>query len=101
MAALGDQAFGVAADHRRRLHLPAGMMSAGTILRFGIPRGVIAEGQNFAGNADFPADHGIEVVPTAGSDRVALMDRVIGERPRAVERGYRRRRSLTRAAAGS
>src|SRR3546814_3475563 len=56
------------------------MMCTGTILQFGIPRVVIGEAQNFAGNPDFLRQHGVEVLVADDADCVALMRRFIAER---------------------
>jgi len=57
------------------------MMCSGTILQFGIPRVVIGERRNFAGNADFLAERGVEVVLLDDPGCIALMSRFIEERP--------------------
>src|SRR3546814_3545841 len=57
------------------------MMCTGTILQFGIPRVVIGEAQNFAGNPDFLRQHGVEVLIADDADCVALMRRFIAEKP--------------------
>ena len=57
------------------------MMCAGAILQFGVPRVVIGEDRNFAGNADFISERGVEVVVMNDSTCIALMERFIGERP--------------------
>ncbi|MFC3674305.1 nucleoside deaminase [Ferrovibrio xuzhouensis] len=57
------------------------MMCTGTILQFGIPRVVIGEAQNFAGNPDFLRQHGVEVLVADDADCVALMRRFIAEKP--------------------
>ena len=57
------------------------MMCAGTILQFEIPRVVIGEDRNFAGNGDFLAERGVEVVVMQDADCIALMQRFIAEKP--------------------
>jgi cytosine deaminase len=57
------------------------MMCAGTIVQFGIPRVVIGEAQNFAGNIDFLKSHGVDVILLNDADCVDLMSRFIRERP--------------------
>ena len=57
------------------------MMCAGTTVQFGIPRIVIGEETNFAGNADFLAGRGVEVVVMDDPDCIALMERFIREKP--------------------
>lgn len=57
------------------------MMCAGTIVQFAIPRVVVGEAQNFAGNLDFLADHGVEVVLADDRECIALMRRFITEKP--------------------
>ena len=57
------------------------MMCTGTILQFGVPRVVVGERQNFAGNCDFLAERGVEVVLLDDPDCIALMTRFIRERP--------------------
>ena len=57
------------------------MMCAGTILQFGIPRVIIGEQENFAGNGDFLADRGVDVVLLDDADCIALMRRFIEEKP--------------------
>ena len=57
------------------------MMCTGTILQFGIPRVVIGEDRNFAGNADFLRQRGVEVVVADDPDCIALMARFIREKP--------------------
>lgn len=57
------------------------MMCAGTILQFGIARVVIGEQENFAGNGDFLAERGVEVVLLNDADCIALMHRFIEEKP--------------------
>lgn len=57
------------------------MMCAGTILQFGVPRVVIGEQDNFAGNADFLAERDVDVVLLKDADCIALMRRFIEEKP--------------------
>ncbi len=57
------------------------MMCAGAILQFEIPRVVIGEDRNFAGNGDFLAERGVEVVVMRNADCIALMARFIAEKP--------------------
>ncbi len=57
------------------------MMCAGTIVQFGIPRVVIGENRNFGGNEDFLRARGVEVVIADHPGCVALMQRLIAEKP--------------------
>ena len=57
------------------------MMCAGTIVQFAIPRVVIGEDRNFAGNADFLRQRGVEVIVADDPDCIALMARFIREKP--------------------
>jgi cytosine/creatinine deaminase len=57
------------------------MMCAGTIVQFGIPRVVIGENTTFGGNEDFLRQRGVEVVVLNDPKCIALMERVIRERP--------------------
>ncbi len=57
------------------------MMCAGTILQFEIPRVVIGEDRNFAGNGDFLAERGVAVVVMQDADCIRLMERFIAEKP--------------------
>jgi cytosine/creatinine deaminase len=57
------------------------MMCAGTILQFGIPRVVVGERANFAGNCDLIAERGVDVVLLDDPDCIDLMARFIRERP--------------------
>ena len=57
------------------------MMCSGTILQFKIPRVVIGEAENFAGNSDFLRQHGVEVILADDPDCIALMRRFIAEKP--------------------
>jgi len=56
------------------------MMCTGTILQFGIPRVVIGEDKNFAGNGEFLRQRGVEVIIADDPDCIALMARFIRER---------------------
>jgi len=57
------------------------MMCSGTIIQFGIPRVVVGEAVNFAGNPDFLRARGVEVVIADDADCIALMARFIREKP--------------------
>jgi cytosine/creatinine deaminase len=57
------------------------MMCAGTILQFGIPRVVIGEARNFAGNADFLQRNSVSTAILDDRDCSELMARFIRERP--------------------
>ena len=57
------------------------MMCAGTIVQFGIPRVVIGEATNFAGNIAFLQGHGVEVTLLNDLACIELMSRFIRERP--------------------
>ena len=57
------------------------MMCAGTILQFGIPRVVVGERSNFAGNCDFLAERGVAVALLNDPACIELMSRFIRERP--------------------
>ena len=57
------------------------MMCSGTIVQFGIPRVVVGESRNFAGNLDFLSERGVQVVLLDDTACVALMKRFIQERP--------------------
>lgn len=57
------------------------MMCTGTILQFGIPRVVIGERENFAGNPEFLAERGVEVVLLDDAACRALMKTFIDEKP--------------------
>jgi cytosine/creatinine deaminase len=57
------------------------MMCTGTILQFGIPRVVIGEDRNFAGNADFLRQRGVEVIVADDPDCITLMARFIRKKP--------------------
>jgi creatinine deaminase len=57
------------------------MMCAGTIVQFGIKRVIIGEDENFAGNIAFLESHGVEVVVLDDKRCIALMARLIQEKP--------------------
>lgn len=57
------------------------MMCAGTILQFGIPRVVVGEQENFAGNTDFLAERGVDVVLLNDAGCRDLMRKFIEEKP--------------------
>jgi len=57
------------------------MMCTGTIIQFGIPRVIIGEASNFAGNPQILRQHGIEVIIADDPDCIALMARFIREKP--------------------
>lgn len=57
------------------------MMCTGTILQFGVPRVVIGEDRNFAGNGDVLRGYGVEVVLLDDEDCIELMASFIRERP--------------------
>jgi creatinine deaminase len=57
------------------------MMCTGTILQFGIPRVVIGEDRNFPGNPAFLREQGVDVVIADDPDCIALMARLIREKP--------------------
>lgn len=57
------------------------MMCTGTILQFGIPRVVVGEDRNFAGNIALLRQRGVEVVLADDADCIALMARFIAEKP--------------------
>jgi cytosine deaminase len=57
------------------------MMCAGTIVQFGIPRVVVGEAENFAGNVDFLRSRGVEVIVVDDAESKALMRRFIAEHP--------------------
>lgn len=57
------------------------MMCAGTIAMMGIPRVVVGENVNFAGEIDFLRGRGVEVVLVNDADCIALMRRFIAEKP--------------------
>jgi cytosine deaminase len=57
------------------------MMCAGTIVQFGVPRVVVGEDLNFKGNIDFLRSRGIEVALLNSAECIALMRRLIQEKP--------------------
>jgi cytosine/creatinine deaminase len=57
------------------------MMCTGTIIQFGIPRVVIGEATNFAGNPELLSQRGVELIIADDPDCIALMARFIRERP--------------------
>jgi creatinine deaminase len=57
------------------------MMCAGTIVQFAIPRVIVGEDRNFAGNVDFLRGRGVEVIVADDPDCIALMARFIREKP--------------------
>ena len=57
------------------------MMCTGAILQFEVPRVVVGEDQNFAGNLAFLAERGVEVVLLNDQACIDLMARFIQERP--------------------
>ncbi|MCG8443400.1 MAG: nucleoside deaminase [Caulobacterales bacterium] len=58
------------------------MMCSGTIIQFAIPRVVMADVTNFAGDPDFLRSRGVEVIIAEDADCVALMAKFIAEKPR-------------------
>ena len=57
------------------------MMCAGTIVQFGVPRVVVGENENFAGNIEFLRSRGVIVDLLDDRDCKELMARFIRERP--------------------
>lgn len=57
------------------------MMCTGTILQFDIPRVVVGEDRNFAGNIDLLSQNGVEVALLQDPECIALMARFIREHP--------------------
>lgn len=57
------------------------LMCAGTIAQFRIPRVVIGENRNFGGNEAFLRAHGVELAIADDPRCIALMARVIREKP--------------------
>lgn len=57
------------------------MMCTGTIIQFGIPRVVIGEDRNFPGNPALLRQHGVEVIIADDANCVALMAKLIAEKP--------------------
>lgn len=57
------------------------MMCSGTIIQFAIPRVIVGEAVNFAGNPQFLRERGVEVIIANDPDCIALMARFIAEQP--------------------
>ncbi len=57
------------------------MMCTGTIIQFGIPRVVVGEAANFAGNPDILRSRGVEVIVVDDAACIDLMARFIREQP--------------------
>ena len=57
------------------------MMCTGTIIQFGIPRVIVGEAVNFAGNPELLRQRGVEVIVADDPECIALMARFIRERP--------------------
>ena len=57
------------------------MMCAGTIIQFAIPRVIVGEAQNFAGNPEFLRSRGVEVIIADDPDCISLMATFIREKP--------------------
>lgn len=57
------------------------MMCSGTIIQFGIPRVVIGDVTNFAGDPEFLRSRGVEVIIAEDGECLALMERFIREKP--------------------
>ena len=57
------------------------MMCAGAIVQFKVPRVVIGENKNFAGNIPFLEEHGVEVTLLNDPACEALLERFIAEKP--------------------
>lgn len=57
------------------------MMCAGTIVQFGVPRVVVGEDRNFAGNIPFLVQRGVDVALLQDEDCFRLMQRFIAEKP--------------------
>ena len=57
------------------------MMCTGTVIQFAIPRVVVGEARNFAGNPDLLRDRDVEVIIADDPECVALMARFIREKP--------------------
>ena len=57
------------------------MMCSGAIIQFDIPRVVVGEDKNFAGNIGFLSERGVEVALLQDPDCIALMGRFIREHP--------------------
>ena len=57
------------------------MMCTGTIIQFSIPRVVVGEAKNFAGNPELLRERGVEVLIADDPDCIALMAKFIREQP--------------------
>ena len=57
------------------------MMCTGTIIQFSIPRVVVGEAKNFAGNPELLRQRGVEVLIADDPDCIALMAKFIREQP--------------------
>ena len=57
------------------------MMCTGTIIQFSIPRVIVGEAQNFAGNPELLRARGVDVIIADDPDCIALMARFIREQP--------------------
>jgi cytosine deaminase len=57
------------------------MMCTGTVLQFGIPRVIIGEDKNFAGNMAFLSERGVEAALLQDQACIELMARFIREHP--------------------
>ena len=56
-------------------------LCSGAVVQFGIPKVVVGEASTFPGAPDFLRSHGVEVVTLDDGDCVALMKRLIAEKP--------------------
>ena len=56
-------------------------MCTGAILLYGIPRVIIGENQTFMGDEDLLRERGVEVTVLNDATCIALMERMISERP--------------------
>ncbi len=56
-------------------------LCAGAVVQFGIPKVVAGESTTFAGAKNFLAGHGVELVELQDADCIALMRRLIAEKP--------------------
>lgn len=56
-------------------------MCAGTALLYDIPRIVIGENRTFSTSEDWLRSHGVELTVLADERCIALMERMIAERP--------------------
>ena len=56
-------------------------MCSGTIIQFSIPRVIVGEAQNFAGNPEFLRTRGVDVIIAGDPDCIALMAKFIREQP--------------------